>query len=428
MQILIITDGSPYPLATAEAVRIHNLVRRIAARHQVWLAALVYSHEEAAGVLSMKQYCAGVETAIYRERHPAAHLPNLLRYALAGKPLELLFHQSDEFVRKINHLASTVNFDVVQIEHSHNAVYLEALPGEAACRRILVFRNVEFDQYAHILSVERRPVRKIRDLLYSRMMRRWEPLYAGRFDRCVALSNADRNLLLAANPRLQVDVVPNGTDTHALRPLPECGPPPTLLFVGTMSYRANVDAGIYFCGEILPRIRQRLGKVEVWIVGKDPAPEVWQLAGDGVHVTGQVADLTPFYRRSTVCVVPLRAGSGTRLKILETMALGRPVVSTALGCEGLEVVDGEHLLIANGPAEFADKTVQLLTDKVLREQIAANARQLVVSRYDWDKIAGRLIEIYSELAACREPERDYAGQEPGRTRASEKGAPSEARG
>jgi glycosyltransferase involved in cell wall biosynthesis len=195
-------------------------------------------------------------------------------------------------------------------------------------------------------------------------------------------------------------VSPNGFDTQSYQPLPL--PPettrPALLFVGSMSYEACVDAMVYFCQEILPRIRSQFGDVDLWIVGRDPSQQVRQLDGNGVHVTGRVADVRPYYQRSMVCVVPLRAGGGTRLKILEAMALGRPVVATSIGCEGLDVIDEEHLMIADSPEQFAEKTVRLLADATLRQRIGANARRLVVSRYDWDVIVKRLMQIYTQVA------------------------------
>jgi glycosyltransferase involved in cell wall biosynthesis len=169
------------------------------------------------------------------------------------------------------------------------------------------------------------------------------------------------------------------------------------MFIGSMDYPPCVDAALYFCREIFPRIRHTISAAEFWIVGRNPGSEVLQLAGDGVHVTGQVDDVIPYYRQSTVCVVPLRAGGGTRLKILEAMALGRPVVSTTIGCEGLDVVDGVHLLIADTPEQFAEKTIRLLTDRQLYQDISANGRQLVVTKYDWNIITSHLTQIYSEL-------------------------------
>jgi glycosyltransferase involved in cell wall biosynthesis len=169
-----------------------------------------------------------------------------------------------------------------------------------------------------------------------------------------------------------------------------------------MSYLPCADGATWFCDEILPLIRGRGANAETWIVGADPPAEVTALAGPDVRVTGRVADVTPYYERSLVSVVPLRAGSGTRLKILESMALGRPVVSTTVGCAGLDVVNGEHLLIADTAAEFAEATVRLLTDRALRSRIAASARALVARRYDWDGISAHLLGIYAELVATEE--------------------------
>ncbi len=190
--------------------------------------------------------------------------------------------------------------------------------------------------------------------------------------------------------------MPNGVDVDAYQPLSDGPEGCSLLFVGTMSYTPSVDAMQYFCGEILPRIRQSQD-VDLWIVGRDPTASVMQLQGGGVVVTGQVADVVPYYRRCNVAIAPLRAGSGTRLKILEAMALGRPIVTTSIGCEGLNVVDERDLMIADTPAEFAARTVRLLGDHALARQLAANARRLVVDHYDWDVLAERLLGVYECL-------------------------------
>jgi sugar transferase (PEP-CTERM/EpsH1 system associated) len=397
MQILIITDMIPYPPVSGGLVRVYNLLRRVARQHQVSLAALIETSDQAKGISHLQEFCHRVETGNVRRRHPLAHLPGLFRYALAGKPLELKFWYSEELANGIRRLCSTIDFDIVQIEQSVMAQYLEVLPPDAHCKRILMLHDIDFEQAGRIYRFERRLDGRIRTLLYGLMMRCWEPRYAGRFDRCATVSEVDRRLLMAANPRLCVDVIPNGVDTQVYQPLPQEDVFPALLFIGDMSYVPCVDAMLYFCREVLPRIRNVVGEVELWIVGKDPLPEVARLGSNGVHVTGQVDSVMPYYERSTVCVVPLRAGGGTRLKILEAMALGRPVVSTTIGCEGLDVVDGEHLLIADSPERFAEKTVRLLKDRMLYRHIATNARQLVVARYDWDVIARQLMQVYAEM-------------------------------
>ena len=212
------------------------------------------------------------------------------------------------------------------------------------------------------------------------------------------MSEADRQLLLSANSRLRVEVSPNGVDTNRYRPLPEEGETAEMLFIGNMGYQPNVDAAVYFCREVLPFIRREVPDARLWVVGIGPGTSVRRLEGNGVFVTGGVPDVVPYYKRSKVCVVPVRAGSGTRLKILEAMALGRPVVSTSMGCEGLEVVGGDHVLIADDHEVFAEQTVKLLRHRELRARIVAKARELVVASYDWDVIAEKLMNDFDGMA------------------------------
>lgn len=398
MQILIIADYLPYPLVGGDRIRIYNLLRRVASHHEVSLAAFLETPDDAEGVPHLQQICARVETVSLRRRHPVSRLPGLFHYAIAGKPLELRFLYSDELARKIKGIASRTAFDIVQIE-SRMGLYLETIPAKRLRKSILMFQNFTPQQYNRAFHIEDQWDRKIRSLLNSAAMRQWEPRYAERFNRCTTVSEIDRQLLLGVNPHLQVSVIPNGADVQKYKPLPARYDSPALLFIGNMGYAPCIDAAQYFCRDILPRIRRAISTTELWIVGRDPLPEVLGLNGGGVHVTGRVDDVIPYYRQSSVCVVPLRSGGGTRLKILEAMALGRPVVSTTIGCEGLEVVDGEHLLVADSPDGFAEKTVRLLSDQQLYQYISANGRHLAETRYDWDKIAERLMQVYTEMVA-----------------------------
>jgi polysaccharide biosynthesis protein PslH len=395
MRILMIVDYLPYPLVGGDRVRIYNLLRRVANQHEVSLAAFLETPDHAEAVPHLEQFCARVETASLQRRSPIAHIPGLIRYALERKPLELKFLHSDELTNKIDQLASTMDFDIVQLE-SRMGLYLEALPQDGRCKTILMFQNFTSQQSRRVFHIERRWSDKMRALLNSMVMYAWEPRYAQRFDCCTTVSEIDRSLLLKANHRLRVEVIPNGVDTGAYQPLPP-ETTPALLFIGNMSYPPCIDAMLYFCQEIFPRIRQLIGEVELWIVGRDPSPEIRQLDGGGVHVTGRVEDVIPYYRQCAVCVVPLRAGGGTRLKILEAMALCRPVVSTTIGCEGLDVTDGEHLLIADDLEQFAEKTVRLLEDHQLYQYLSAHGRRLVETHYDWDKIAEKLMGTYADL-------------------------------
>jgi sugar transferase (PEP-CTERM/EpsH1 system associated) len=397
MRVLNITDTIPYPVISGAPLRSYSLLKRVAIEHELWLAAFIETPEHAKGVIHMLDFCKSVETAQAQGGRALTRPFALFRYILEGKPPDLRFMHSAELASKIRRLVSKVDFDIVQIEHGNMAMYLETLPSALHDRTVWMLHDVDFSKYDRISRIERKLARKLRLRLHSYMMQRWKPCYAERFGRCITVSESDKKLLITNNPSLQVGVVPNGVDTSAYQPLPEENTPPALIFIGNMGYRPNVDAVLYFFQDVLPEVRRVIPEVEMWIVGINSGPEIRRLSGDNVIVTGKVDDVRPYYSRSKVCVVPLRAGGGTRLKILEAMALGRPVVSTAIGCEGLDVIDGEHLFIADNHEQFVKKTVLLLTDEALRQRITSNARRLVETDYDWDVIANKLVQIYSEI-------------------------------
>jgi glycosyltransferase involved in cell wall biosynthesis len=175
-----------------------------------------------------------------------------------------------------------------------------------------------------------------------------------------------------------------------------------LVFVGSMDYHANIDAALYFAREIWPHLRQRRPDLRFVIVGSRPTPEILALGRqDGILVTGTVDSVEPYYDAALVAVVPLRVGSGTRLKVLEAMAAGVPVISTSLGAEGLAVTNGKHLILADTPAEFTSAIVRVAGDDAEWRQIATAGREMAASRYDWSGIATSLYEYYEEIVRVR---------------------------
>jgi len=398
MKILFVTDYLPYPLIAGDFIRNYNLIWRIAKHHQVSLIGFFEAPDKSDEVLShFRQFCYKVEAVNLPRRGKLVRIPRLIQYALAGTPVDLEFLYSEELVEKIRNLMAQDQYDIVQIEQSRMAVYLDMLPTEIQCKRILVFHNVAFSQYDRISKIAATPIMRLRAWLHSAMLKKWEPRYASRFDRCFAVSKPDRDLILKMNPLLRVNVIPNGVDTHYYQPVRLEEKQPALLFIGNMAYEPCSDGALWFFNEILPYLQQKMSDIQVWIVGNNPPEAISCLDGNGVHVTGRVDDVVPYYQRSSIAIVPIRAGGGTRLKIMEAMALGRPVVSTTIGCEGLEVEDGRHILMADHPIEFAEKVLSLLKDGILYRHIVDEARRLVVDRYDWDVIAKQQLDIYAEL-------------------------------
>lgn len=398
MRLLNITNQVPYPLISGAPLRTYNILRRLARDYEVYLAAFTETEEQREELAHLLHICREVVTVRRKSLKEAMHFGKVLTSLLQGEPPEIRLAFSEDLAREIQRLVDRVDFDVVLIEHGSMGMYLEALPSRLRKRAVWVLHDIDFDKFMRIAHITPRKGAKMRAWIHAKMMRRWQPQLASLFGFCVTMSEADRRLLLSANGSLRVGVSPNGVDTNRYRPLPDESTAAEILFVGNMGYEPNADAAVYFCEEVLPLIRRRVPDVKVWIVGIEPGSSVTRLAGNGVFITGGVPDVSFYYKRSKVCVVPLRAGSGTRLKILEAMALGRPVVSTSMGCEGLSVVDGENLLIADDNKLFAEQVVRLLTDSELRARIARNARQFVTASYDWDVIAEKLMNDLRQVA------------------------------
>jgi glycosyltransferase involved in cell wall biosynthesis len=279
------------------------------------------------------------------------------------------------------------------------APYIKAISPNSRCRKILVLHNVAYVQYRRMMLVERNWRAKLSFFMNWLFLKRATLRHARRFDKCVVVSELDRDILKQDGPDLDITVAPGCVDTKSYPLLTDQPTTPTLLFVGKMSYSPNVDGAIFFCQEIFPLIKQRVPDAKLLIVGREPVSAVRALASDDVTVTGYVESIIPYYQQARVSVVPLRAGGGTRLKIPESMALGRPVVSTTLGCEGLAVTHGENILIADAPADFAAQTVRLLNDEELRRRLIANGRQLVETTYDWQVIAQQLLQVYDKTVS-----------------------------
>jgi polysaccharide biosynthesis protein PslH len=220
-----------------------------------------------------------------------------------------------------------------------------------------------------------------------------------RMDAILTTSRREAAIIGRVRAMRGVFVVPNGVDTEYLQPSMLASRPGSIVFTGLMAYRPNADAVRWFTHEMLPRIRASRPDVTFTVVGKDVPAEVAALVGDGVTVTGWVADVRPYLSQAEIVVVPLRAGSGTRIKILEAFAMGRPVISTTIGAEGIEARPGDDLFIADTPVEFADAVVRLLDDPAAAARLARSGRKLVERLYAWSGIVERLEPGYQWIVA-----------------------------
>ncbi|MFC1511875.1 glycosyltransferase [Candidatus Latescibacterota bacterium] len=326
---------------TGSRQRYYALIKHLSRYHHIYLLSIIRSPRERDYIPAIEKYCHGIDTVILEKRIRFRALCSVLSAVAHGLPLYNSLMTSPELKKKICYLCQTWGIDVVHIEHIYMAHYIHALPPGMSFRKVLTYNDIVSIQNRRIFRIERNILHKFGYLLNSVMMRSYEVKIGLQFDICLTVSQQDKAFLEKKNPHFSLSYLPNGTDTNIYTPLPLDATAKDIIFVGTFRYAPNVDAVLYFYHHIFLKIVNVLSDTEFWIVGPDPPPPVAKLARNPqVRVTGYVNDLGPYYRKAGVAVAPLRAGGGTRLKILEAMALGRPVVSTSIGCEGLDVVDG----------------------------------------------------------------------------------------
>jgi glycosyltransferase involved in cell wall biosynthesis len=271
----------------------------------------------------------------------------------------------------------------------------------AGMRRVLdvdnLLANMLYEAYRQAPSTTER----MRRYLAYWKFQRYEHQLFQQFDLGLVVSEADAQQVRQALPAHaeHVGLAPNGVDLETHHPGAYLPQEDQLVFSGALTYAPNFDAMQFFIGEILPAIQQEQPDATLLITGKTEGVSLERLPKcGGVVFTGYLDDIRPTVASSTVCVVPLRMGAGTRLKILEAMALGTPVVSTAKGAEGLAVAHGTHLLIADQPQDFARQTLRLLKDPELRQHLAQNAYRLIQERYDWRAIGQQLSDLVEQVA------------------------------
>ena len=393
----MITLGLPFPPDSGARIRDFNLIREISRNAKVCLCSLL-TEDLPPNIDELWQYCETIET--YGPPRGIEVWVSIMRGWRSGRPVATRPFYFPGMATKIRSILESHSVDLVQIEHSFLACYRDELPSLTNCRTVLSLHNVGSRQYQRMVLLETGILSRFGFRIKASLMRSWEAGIAARFDRCIVVSDEEAHLLHAENSSLRVAVIENGVDCERFQPLPDRSPEDSLLFFGVLSYPPNTDAMVWFTREIWPRIRSEVPRALFNIVGHSPPPALRRLdAIDGVSVIGPVKDPVPAYERCKIAIVPLRAGGGTRLKILEAMALGRMVISTSIGCEGLDVVSGYHLIVADTPTEFTAAVVRALRDPELRERISANARNLVENRYSWKIIGSRLSAVHMKTAA-----------------------------
>ncbi|MGC4114791.1 MAG: glycosyltransferase family 4 protein [Myxococcales bacterium] len=399
LRLLYVSHEPPSPPRYGAQARMHGLMTALARRHDLSAITLVDPAVDSAPVArAMGEYCREV-TLVRRgpAQGPAKRLQQVRSLVSLGT-YERRLYSVPALQAALDRVLGAGEFDVVNLESPFLAHY--RLPERGGFPRLIVDEhNVEFDVLRQVASGEGRLARRLYHAANWRKLRREELAAWRRCDGLTVTSARDAERVRAEWPAARLAVVPNAVDVERLRPQPDDPPrePRTLLFFGALGYYPNVDAILFFHREVWPRLARSHPGLRLEIVGARAPAEVQALDGSGVRVAGFADDLRPVLARAGVVVAPLRLGGGTRLKILEAMAMGKAVVSTSLGAEGLEVTSGEDLLLADDPAGFAAAIGRLLDEPGLAERLGQAAREKVGRLYSWDASAQRLEAFFREV-------------------------------
>jgi sugar transferase (PEP-CTERM/EpsH1 system associated) len=402
MRLLLLTPQLPYPPHQGTSLRNFNLIAQLAKRHRVCLLTFLepdQSLDDAGPLLDM---CEWIDTVPVPRRSSSLRLRQMLttrRPDMAWRLWSPAFH--DRLAIRL----AEAPLDVVQIEAIELAPYMPTISRarreSAEPRPLIVYEdhNAEWVlQKRACLTDLRIPGRwpaAVYSLVQWMRLKRYEADVCRRADFVVAMSEADRDAILAIAPEVPVTIVPNGVDLDKYTGYDGPAQPFDLVFTGKMDFRPNVDAMLWFGREVWPLIRQQRPEAKLAIVGQRPHSRLDPLREvAGITVTGWVPDVRPYIAGATVYVAPLRVGGGTRLKLLQAMAMEAAIAATSLGAEGFPVTHGRELLLADTPASFAQAILALLDDPEQRAQLGAAARRFVETTYGWDALVPKLEALY----------------------------------
>ena len=392
MKILYVCHRFPYPPTRGGKIRPFNMIRHLSAQHEVTVCSLARSPQEAEEAKGIAPFCKRFEVARVDNRLQALRMVSRLPTSV---PSSFGFFHSTALARKIDRLLATEAFDLIFVHCSSVAPYVSRHQGTP---KILDFGDMDSQKWLDYARFKPFPV-SVGYWLEGRKLVAEESRLARRFDLCTATTRAEWQTLDGYRTGTPTDWFPNGVDSEFFAPATEPYDPDTLSFVGRMDYYPNQECMFDFCESTWPRIRELRPAAKLLIVGADPSPAIRKLGElPGVEVTGSVADVRPFVRRSAAMVAPLNIARGTQNKILEAMAMGVPVITSEIAAGGVDAVAGEHFLVARNHAGFAAAALRLMADSGERARLAAAGRARMLSNHCWPRSLQRMDGIIEQ---CR---------------------------
>ena len=398
MRILLLTETIPYPLDSGGRIKTYHTLHALAGAHEVHCHAFIRDDAQRRHALELERLCASV-TLHLRPRGLPREARALAQSLVAGVPLTIARHFDRGVLEMLKASCRGQTFDAAYYDHLSMLEYAKRL-------RLPVIHdahNVEFQLIQRFAKTLGRSPKRLLAEREWRLVRAYERAHYAACDLIFAVSTHDATMIRTlAGPGVGVRVLPISVDARRISPLGPRPASPSLLYVGGLHWPPNADAVRFFVEEIWPLVLHDTPSATLTVVGRDDVPVAAVLRqAPVVRLTGYVDDVTPYFEEARALVVPLRSGGGMRVKILETLARGLPVVSTTTGFEGIEAVSGEHLLAADSPKDFARQVQRVFSDDALVSALAAAGRELALERYDVGVVGATLRRTLDQFAVAR---------------------------
>lgn len=396
MKILWVKAGGLVPPDTGGKIRSYNILRELARVHSVSFFSFygAHDHDQHPELGSIFDGVTCVPLKLPPAKSPAEMRSYGLRL-LSSEPYGIAKFCRPEVRGRVHALVDHVKYDVIVCDFMAAA---GVIPWHTRVAKVLFTHNVEATIWRRHYEVANSPVWKAISWVEWKKMEGAERRYLRLADHVLTVSESDREKFTSVVDPAKLTVIPTGVDLAYFQPQAAEEKPDSLVFTGSMDWLPNEDAMLYFLDEIFPLIVRKCPHAVLEVVGRKPSPKLLARAAEekNVRLTGWVEDIRPYLARGAICIVPLRIGGGTRLKIFEAMAMAKAVVSTSIGAEGLAVNSGDNILLADSPAEFASRVISLLHDSKERKRIGTAARAMVEEKYGWPNIAKSFADILEE--------------------------------
>ena len=398
MRTLLLTQVLPYPPDSGPKVKTWNVLKYLSHRHEVTLVSFVRG-DQSADVAHLAPYCRAIHT-VPMERGVTRDGWAMVRSLMGRQPWMMVRDDRRQMRRLLDRLSRDISFDVAHADQLNMTQYANRVP---TAFKVLDAHNALWLLYRRLAATMKRGPRKWLLRRDWKLLHAYEGQQVRASDAVLAVSQEDRMALLqAAGTDLPITVIPIAVDVDETGTVSRQTAANHVLHLGTMYWPPNIDGVMWFLQEIWPRIRQKQPGVVFDIVGSRPPPALRKIGeeDDSIRVAGYVSDTAPYLEQTGVFVVPLRAGGGMRVKILNALAQGLPIVSTALGCEGIEVTPGRDILVGDTPGTFAEAVLRVLKDHEIARQLSVNGRQLAEEKYDY-RVACRALDVVYAQAKDR---------------------------